>query len=159
MKRLSLVQRMTRVKFVPPRLLLQFYPPFLFMGVKIKVFTKDHRRMVIQLPLRWYGKNVHGTMFGGFLCAVSDPLPALLCGRIFRGVEVWTKSHAVEFIRPAKTSVEAEVVISDEDVAAISEALNAEGKTSHTFRFSFRDEYLHEIATVANTVYFRKRAG
>src|SRR5690242_2465947 len=82
--------------------LLEWYPPFLFMGVKVTEVARDYRKIRVEKPLRWYGKNMYGSMFGGFLAAVTDPLPALMCQRIFPGCQGWTKSHYVDFLKPAR---------------------------------------------------------
>lgn len=138
--------------------MLELYPPFFFMGVKIKRVSKDYRELDALLPLRWFGKNGHGTMFGGFMCSLSDPLAALMCGRIFPGNEVWTKANCVEFLRPGRSDLLLSIRITDEDVAKIGESLEAAGKASHVFEFSFRDREGTEVARVRNTVHVRRRA-
>lgn len=154
---MKLFSMLSKIDAIPKSKLLEFYPPFLFMGVKVKHASKDHRSMHVTVPLRWYGKNMYGAMFGGFICAVADPLPALMAGRIFPGVEMWTKSNAVDFLKPGRSTLEAHIHISEEDVAAISRQLESEHKASHMFEFFFRDKHGHEIAHVKNTIYLRRR--
>lgn len=127
------------------------------MGVKVKSISKDKRTMRVHVPLRWYGTNMYGAMFGGFICAVADPLPALMCGEIFPGVEMWTRANAVEFLRPGRSTLEAYIHISEKDVDAIKSQLEAHDKALHTFEFYFRDKHGHEIAHVKNTIYLRRR--
>jgi acyl-coenzyme A thioesterase PaaI-like protein len=144
-------------KILPEPKLLELYPPFLFMGVKIKKVSPDYRHMHVVLPMRWYGKNLYGTMFGGFMCAVSDPLPALMCEKIFPGVEVWTKAHAVDFKKPGKGHLDLYIDISEKDVGIIGRALDETGKCTHPFQFSFKDSHGREVAHVHNTVYLRRK--
>lgn len=154
---MRLLHLLDKANIVPKRKLLELYPPFFFMGVKIKSVSKDHRHMHVQVPLRWYGKNMYGSMFGGFICAVADPLPALMCGRIFQGVEMWTKSNCVDFIKPAMGTLDAHVQISEHDLKAIEDQLARHNKATHVFEFTFRDKRGHEIARVKNQIYLRKR--
>jgi acyl-coenzyme A thioesterase PaaI-like protein len=154
---MKLLSMLSKIDLIPQQKLLEFYPPFLFMGVKVKRVSRDHRSMDVIVPLRWYGKNMYGAMFGGFICAVADPLPALMCGKIFPGVEMWTKSNAVDFLKPGRSTLEAHIHISELDVAAIGRQLDTEHKASHRFEFYFRDKHGHEIAHVKNEIYLRRR--
>ena len=154
---MHVVDALKRFKFLPPEKLLELYPPFLFMGVKVKSVSPDHRKLHVVLPLRWYGRNMYGTMFGGFMCAVTDPLPALLCGQIFPGHEVWTKANFVEFLRPATSLLHIKIEITDADVERIESELSREGRSSPVFEFFFRDREGRDIAFCRNTVFIRRR--
>jgi acyl-coenzyme A thioesterase PaaI-like protein len=136
--------------------LLEFYPPFFFMGAKVAKITSDYRSIRVELPLRWYSKNHNGTMFGGFICAISDPIAALLCSRIFAECEVWTQSHSVKFLRPGRTRLHFDIHITDQDLEQIRLGLETHHKMSHTFEFDFKDRHQKVIAHVSNTVFLRK---
>jgi len=152
----KILRDLAKKEIIPPHKLLELYPPFLFMGVKIPEVSKDNRKLRATMPLRWYARNIHGTMFGGFMCALADPLPALMCARIFPNLEVWTKACCVEFIRPAKGLLILDIEITEQDVAIIGKELDEKGKITYAFEFSFRDKKGEEIAKVKNTVFLRK---
>jgi acyl-coenzyme A thioesterase PaaI-like protein len=154
---MNVVHVLTKLRFLPTHRLIELYPPFLMMGVKITYLSNDYRTMGVRVPLRWYSRNFHGSMFGGWLCAVSDPFHALLCGRLIPGLEVWSKANAVEFKRPARTDVEFQVTITDDDLAEIRDQLSKTGKATHTFQASIRDLNHEVVAHVKNTVFLRKR--
>lgn len=139
-------------KWIPRKTILQYYPPFLFMGVKIRNVSKDNRHCVAELPFKWYGSNPHGTIFGGFICALADPIPAILCGRIFPHTAAWTKSNSVTFKRPGHSTLTLEITITDEDIAAIQSQLDATGSAKQVFEFAFRDRGGKVVAEVKNTV-------
>ncbi|MBL7715308.1 MAG: DUF4442 domain-containing protein [Bdellovibrionales bacterium] len=141
-----------------PFWLIEYYPPFWFMGVRIESITRDYRTLVASLPLRWYSKNLHGTMFGGHLCAAADPFPALMCGRIIGDLDVWSKVCSVEFKKPARSRVFMKIEITDEDIKEIRKQIETYQKATHTFRFDYRDRKGTLIAEVSNTVYLKKRA-
>lgn len=153
---MHLVRVLRRLKFIPEPKLLELYPPFFFMGVKILEVAPNYRRLRLRLPLRWYGRNQYGTMFGGFMCAVSDPLCALLCGKIFVGHEVWTKKHCVDFIKPGVGDLEVRIEFRDQDVAEIERALGEHAKCTHTFEFAFYDSRENKVAVAHNSVFIRR---
>ena len=153
---MRLLKVLEKTKLVPKQKLLEFYPPFFFMGVKIKSVSEDYRNLHLEVPLRWYGKNMYGSMFGGFICAVADPLPALMCGRIFPGVEMWTKANSVEFLKPGFGTLNVHVQIIEQDVEAISRQLETHNKATHTFEFYFRDRKGTNVAHVKNKIYLRR---
>ncbi len=133
------------------RRLLQIYPPFLFMGVKILKLADDYRFVDVHLPLRWYGSNMHGTMFGGWLAAVSDPFAALLCAKRYSDVVVWTKSQQIEFKRPARTDVHFRVEISDAIHSQILRDLETQGRSNPIFEYELKDKDNRTVARVRNT--------
>ena len=146
---------LNQLKFISRSRLLELYPPFWFMGVKLIKLTNDYRELHLVLPLRWYGKNLHGTMFGGFICAVSDPLLALMCEKIFPGISAWTKSHYVDFLRPAKSDLVLRAMVTKKDVRTIRQSLKNNRRATHSFEFYFYDSNEHKVARVINTVFLR----
>ncbi len=138
-------------------LILELYPPFFFMGVKILSISKDYRHLKVRLPLRRYGTNHNGTMFGGFICSASDPLAALMCSKIFKNTEVWTQAHKVDFLRPGRTDLTIEIQITDDDLEAIQTGLNDHAKVSRSFQYDIRDSNGKLVARVLNTVHLKIR--
>ena len=144
-------------RFISEKKLLEWFPPFWFMGVKVTYIASDYRTLTVRLPVRWYGKNVYGTLFGGFLCAASDPLPLLLCERIFPGIQGWTRMHKVEFLKPARDTLTLKLEIAQKDIDAIQADIDRERESNYTFKYSFRDQREREIARVETTVFLRKK--
>lgn len=138
--------------------LLEWFPPFKFMGFKIRSVSADYRRFEATLPLRWYGLNLHGTMFGGFMASATDPLPAILCGRIFPDHECWTRKHCIDFLKPGVTRLTIKIEITDEDLAEIRKQLKDRGRATHAFEFDLTDPSGTAIAHVTNTVHLRPRS-
>tara|TARA_Y100000590_G_scaffold470538_1_gene666148 strand:- start:2532 stop:3062 length:531 start_codon:yes stop_codon:yes gene_type:complete len=153
---ISFFHQLSHKSWVPEWKMLEFYPPFFFMGLKIKDVSPDYRRIVVTVPVRWYSKNMYGTLFGGFIAAACDPLPALLCQRIFPGVQAWTQGFSIEFLKPGRKQLRIEVHISEAQVQEIYETLkNQSGKCSYEFQFDVVDKRNHLIARVKNTVFMR----
>jgi len=91
------------------------------------------------------------------MCAVSDPLPTLLCERIFKGVQAWTKRNSVEFKRPARSALTLTIEIRPDAIETIKRELDLNCQVTYTFEFSFIDQRGHVVAEVSNTVYLRRK--
>lgn len=154
-KKKSLVERLMQTRLLSFDRLLQFYPMFLFLGLKIRI-TKDFREVYIRIPLRFYIKNNTGVMFGAAMCTASDPFPALLFQKILPGTIAFTRSHGLEYLRPAKTAVEMRARISDEDLEEIKNSMEEYGKAQKTFEYFFTDKHEKRVAKVTSTAYLRK---
>ena len=155
----NLISLMTKLDFVPEKRLMELYPPFLFMGVKVKKVSPDYRHLHLHLPLRWYGKNMHGSMFGGFICSVSDPMPVLMCLRLFPDAQAWTKSHLLEFLKPARGSLDLKIDIEDEAVERVRADLDRTGSAHYDFEYRLTDSRNRVVAKVTNSVYLRIKSG
>lgn len=147
---MRILEKLDQMGVLSERSLLQLYPPFLFMGVKVLKVADNYRWADVRLPLRWYGSNMHGTMFGGWLAAVSDPFPALLCSKLFKDVVVWTKSQKIEFKRPARTDVHFRVEITDEVHAQILQDLETQGRSAPIVEYHLKDKTGRTVARVKN---------
>ena len=155
-KNLNLLNWFQKTDLLSDTQKLALYPPFLFMGAHITSLTPDYRELKVKLPLRWYARNHYGTMFGGFMSSLADPLPALLCHKIFPDTEVWTKRLNLHFLRPGRTDLELRIEISQEQIDEMARELSETGKSRPKFRFYYFDAHEHKVAVVENTVAIRK---
>lgn len=130
---------------------LEMYPPFFLMGVKFPYVAIDHTSLTAVLPLKWYSKNLNGTMFGGNMASLADPLPAVMCGKIFKNTTVWSKKIEIEFLRPGATDLEMKIFITPEQIATIGEELEQKGRANPQFEFFFMDKQGKKVARVLNT--------
>jgi hypothetical protein len=153
----SFFQRLLTIKWISYQTLLQWYPIFIFLGLKIKI-SSDYRNISIRLPNRWYIRNNTGILFGGAMCASSDPFPALLFERIIPGVKAWTVAHSIEYIRPAYTAVTMTIHINEDIIKSMAQQLEDEKYAKHTFEYYFTDEKNHRIAIVRSTAFIKKIA-
>ncbi len=149
------------LNFSPKHRMLEFYPSFFFLGIRIEKMSQDHREMDVRLPLRWYLRNLHGSMFGGAICAVCDPLAAVLCEYLLDAqgtrVHVWSKSQTVDFLRPGRTSILFRVRVSDEDLSSIQEQLDGKGQATRQFEFFGYGEQEEKVVRILNTVFLKKK--
>ncbi|HOR95096.1 MAG TPA: DUF4442 domain-containing protein, partial [Spirochaetota bacterium] len=54
------------------KILINFYPPFLGAGIRIR-FDKKNKKVYVSMKLTWYNRNYVGTHFGGSIYAMCDP--------------------------------------------------------------------------------------
>jgi len=154
-----LVQGFFRRVLGSPRLLralLNVYPPYLGAGVRVEAIDPDFRGLRVAMPLRLYNRNYVGTHFGGSLYAMVDPFFMLMLMRsLGERYVVWDRAARVEFLKPGRGTVRAELRITEEDVAK-ARAGTADGrKHEPVFTVEVRDAEGDVVARVEKTLYVR----
>jgi len=139
------------------RRLINYWPPFLFSGIRVVSIADNWRRVEAELRLRWWNRNAVGTMFGGSLFAMTDPFyPLMLQHNLGRDYVVWMKSAAVEFLSPGRSAARASFLLSGEVLDEIRNTAEAERKCEREFSVAISDLDGGLIARVRLTVYVRK---
>lgn len=139
------------------RRLLEFYPPFLWMRIKVLALDDDWRRVRIRLPLNSVSRNPGGVMFGGFQAALADPIAALACARVFPGYSVWTRALTVEFELGGRTDLELRFEFSAAQEQLIREELAREGRATPAFEYGFHLLDGTRCTRIVNTVAIRPK--
>jgi acyl-coenzyme A thioesterase PaaI-like protein len=140
------------------RRLINYWPPFLFSGIRVIGIADDWRQVEAELRLRWWNRNAVGTMFGGSLFAMTDPFyPLMLQHNLGREYTVWTKSAAVEFLSPGRTVARVSFRLSAEVLHEIRAATEVGKKCEPEFSGVISDPEGSLIAKVYLTLYVRKR--
>lgn len=135
--------------------LLNFYPPYLGAGVRVRV-TPDFRTFDVRMKLRWWNRNYVGTQFGGSLYTMCDPFYMLiLLDALGRGYVVWDKAATIRFRRPGTGTVHATFHISEERIREIREAADRGEKVEPVFTVEVRDGQGEVIAEVEKLLYVR----
>jgi len=152
---LNLLRLMRRLRFLSPRRRLEWYPPFWLMRVRVLELAPDWSRVRLLLPLTMVSRNLGDAMFGGWQAAVSDPVAALACARRYPGHEVWTRHHALDFIKPGDTDLELRFEFDPALDARIREELAARGRSTPTFEYALYRQDGVCCTRVVNTVAIR----
>lgn len=152
MKRSPLSQRQ--------RLLMRFvnfYPPFLGMGIRITYV--DSHTIRSRLSLTWFNRNLFGTQFGGALYAMCDPFFVfILLNNLGAGYIVWDKASNIQFLKPGRSAVSATFRIPPERVAEIQAQADAGEKVEPLFTVEVVDDAGVVIARVEKRLYVRKKS-
>src|SRR5262245_22384685 len=137
--------------------LLELYPPFWLMRIRVLELSPDWRRVRIRLPLNWRSRNPGGVMFGGYQAALADPIPALACARAFPGYAAWTRAMTIEFERGGNTDLELRFEFPDELGPTLSAKLATDARADVTFTYGFYLSDGRRCTTIRNTVAIRPK--
>ena len=137
--------------------MLEFYPPFWFMRIKVLEMDREWRRVRIRLPLNAISRNPGGVMFGGYQTALADPIATLACARVFPGYSVWTRGLTVDFEHGGSTDLELRFEFPATLERQIRAALARDHRATPSFEYGF---YLRDgmrCTRIVNIVAIRPR--
>jgi len=124
-------------RFMSAQRRLERFPPFRKMGIRVVELSDDWRQVRIRLPLSQQNRNPGGSMFGGAVAALADPIPALVCNRVFPGHAIWTRELHVDFRRPGSADLELRFRFESEVERQIHRELTEHGHSTPRFEFGF----------------------
>jgi acyl-coenzyme A thioesterase PaaI-like protein len=137
--------------------LLELYPPFVPMRIKVLEIAEHWRTVRILLPLNARSRNPGGVMFGGYQAALADPIAALACARVFPGYSVWTRAMAISFDHGGNSDLEMRFALTPEQEKAIRMELESEGRSTPTFEYGYVRSDGVRCTVIRNTVAIRPR--
>lgn len=140
-----------------PQRQLEDYPPFQAMSVRVLELPDNWRCARILLPLNARNRNPGGSMFGGCMASLADPIPALACYRHFPDLAVWTRELRVDFRRPGLTDLELRFELTQTALERIADELRQKGRSTPEFEFGFYDLEDNLVAWVFNRVAIRPK--
>jgi acyl-coenzyme A thioesterase PaaI-like protein len=134
------------------------FPPYLLSRTRCVYIAPDYRHVRFQLSLSWLNRNLNGSLFGGSLYAMADPVHAVMLEQLLPGPHVvWAKSARIDFLKPGRGRVVADYRIGDQALAAITSELATRGKAEATFPVAILDANGEAVARAEVTVYVRRR--
>ena len=148
---------MTRSKILSDARLLELYPPFVPMRIRVLEIAESWRCVRILLPLNAMSRNPGGVMFGGYQAALADPIAALACARVFPGYSVWTRAMSISFDHGGTSDLEMRFSLTPEQEAAIRIELERDGRSTPTFEYGYFRKDGVRCTMIRNTVAIRPR--
>ncbi len=137
---------------------MNLWPPFVGAGIHVMHIAPDFRSVTVRLRQGLFNRNYFGTHYGGSLFSMTDPFYALmLLHNLERGHVVWDKVSRIEFRAPGRGNVYARFVLSQEQIDDVLAHTAAGEKYEPTWSVDITDESANVIATVAKTLYIRRR--
>ena len=137
---------------------INFWPPFLGMGIRIKRIAPDMKAVDVEMKLRFWNANYVGTHFGGSLFAMTDPFYMLmLMANLGRDYIVWDKAATIRYRKPGRGTVRAEFRLSESQIDDIREKLKTLPKYEPVFTVEVKDGTAVVIAEVEKVIHVRKK--
>lgn len=138
--------------------LINFWPPFVGAGIRVKKIADDFRDITVEMKFRFWNKNYVGTQFGGSIYAMTDPFYMLiLLENLGKDYIVWDKSASVNFIKPGKGTLTARFNITQERLDEIKHAADNNYKTEPVFKVEVKDQNGQIVAEVDKVLYVRRK--
>lgn len=125
------------------------------LDIRVSELSPDWRRVRITLPLSGRNLNPGGSMFGGAIAALADPIAALACARVFDDCAVWTRAMTVDFRREGRSDLELRFDFDPVLESEIRAEMQRRGRATPTFEYGFYDTRNRLCALVRNTVAIR----
>jgi acyl-coenzyme A thioesterase PaaI-like protein len=151
------MQFMSRSRILSDARLLELYPPFRPMRIKVLEIAAGWRSVRILLPLNATSRNPGGVMFGGYQAALADPIAALACARVFPGFSVWTRAMAISFDHGGNSDLEMRFALTPEQEQAVRMELERDGRSTPTFEYGYTTTDGVRCTVIRNTVAIRPR--
>ena len=139
--------------------MINWYPPYIGAGIKLKKVNQDKTRMEVELRKTWFNKNLFGTHFGGSLYSMCDPFYVFIVHNYLgRGYVVWDKSAEIKFIKPGTGKVRAIFEVSQEKLLQLKGEVDSAGKLTVIFETVITNESDELVAKVRKEIYMRKKS-
>lgn len=142
------------------------HPAFRGTGGRVVHVARDLRHIRVQLPLSWKTKNVVGSLYGGSLFAITDGAhPMMLMAALGDGYIIWDKAASIRYRKPGYSTLYADFVLSDEELAEIRTALAGMPELEYSFEVELKDAdgVVHTIVErtvyIAEKNYYRRKTG
>lgn len=130
-----------------------FWPPFLFSGIKILKRAKDFRHITVQLKLRFWTANYVGTQYGGSMFSMADPFyMIMLIKNLGPSYIVWDKAATIRYRKPGKTDLIAEFLLTEEELEHIRHTVNEQGFINWCKTVEIKDRHLEVVAEVDKVI-------
>jgi Domain of unknown function (DUF4442) len=137
---------------------INFWPPFLGAGIRVKRIGQDMRSIDVEMKLRWWNANYVGTHFGGSLYMMADAFYMLMLMANLGGEYiVWDKGASIQYKKPGRGTVRAEFRLNDVQLEDIREKLKTLLKYEPVFTVEVKDEHGVVIAEVQKVLYIRRK--
>lgn len=139
------------------RRLMNIWPPLLGAGIHIKKIADDFTAVDVEMKLRPWNKNYHGSHYGGSLFSMTDPFFAMiLIKTLGPDYTIWDKASTIRFKKPGKGKLTAHFTVAKERIDEIRAQADSQGKAEPLFKINILDEAGNVVAEVDKTISVRR---
>lgn len=141
------------------RWMFNLFPAYWGSGATVTYIDATYKELRVKLPLSWRTRNYVGTIYGGSMYASIDPMYMLMLMRILgKEFVVWDKAANIRFRRPGQTTLYANFIITDEQVAEIMRQVKENGQTDYIFDLDMVDKDGKVHVQFEKTIYIADKA-
>ena len=139
---------------------MNIYPMYSGTGGRVRFISSDWQHATIELKLKLRTRNYAGTIFGGSMFGAVDPFHMVLLLNILgkENFVVWDKAGAIQFKKPGKGRLKADVIYTDDEIENIKREATANGKYEFVKAVDWIDEKGDVVSIVQKTVYVATKA-
>jgi hypothetical protein len=150
------------IKFLEKKLLRHLFnlmPFYRRTGGRVAFISKDEKEIHIKLPFKWNTKGWTGVLYGGHIYSAVDGVHVTLLHRIM-GDEylIWDKSAEIKYLKPARTSLLAKIIIPAGEVETIRKILTKKDTTDREYTIEWKDKNGDVCAIIEKKVHFKRKA-
>lgn len=138
--------------------MFNLFPAYRGTGGRVTYIADDWHEVRIKLPLNWRTRNYVGTIYGGSIYASIDPIYMLMLMKIL-GPDyiVWDKAAKVRFRKPARETLYAEFLLSDDEIAEIKRLAENERSIDRIYDLELKDKNGVVHAEIEKTLYIARK--
>jgi acyl-coenzyme A thioesterase PaaI-like protein len=138
---------------------INWWPPLLGAGIRVRRTDAEFRAVDVEMRLTQWNTNYVGVHFGGSLFAMTDPFyMVMLAMNLGKEYVVWDKAASIRYKKPGRGTVRAEFRLTDERLAEIRAAVEAEGRYDARFVVEIKDDDGGVVAEVERVIYCAKKS-
>lgn len=139
--------------------LINFYPPYIGAGIRVKSINDDITRIEVRMKMHWWNKNLFGTHFGGSLASMTDPFYVfILLMNLGKSYIVWDKASLIKYKRPGKGTVSCVFEMTAEEIQDIRNQVGSAGRKDFVIPLSIKDDKGQVVCELEKTIYVKKRS-
>lgn len=134
------------------------FPAYRGTGGRVRYISENFTEVRVEIPLSWRTRNYVGTIYGGSIYGAIDPIYMLMLMKILGpNYIVWDKAANIRFRKPGKTSLFAEFLLTDDEIAEIKELAQNTRSVDRIYRVELKDKDGTVHAEIEKTLYIAKK--
>ena len=135
-----------------------WHPAYRGTGGRVEAVSPDLTSIRVRLPFTRSTRNMVGSIFGGSLFAITDgPHPTLLLMGLGRDYIVWDKAASIQFKRPGRTTLYADCIVTEQELADVRDILSRQPEVDRTYYVALKDRNGVVYSIIERTVYIAKK--
>lgn len=140
------------------RTAFNWWPSYRGTGARITYISPEMDEIHTRIKLTWRTRNYVGTLFGGSMFAMADPIyMVILIRHLGNDYVVWDKSASIRFIRPGTGRVRGIFRVGPEEIARIKAEVDLDKERDYTYVTELINEEGKVVAEVEKLLYIARK--